>query len=380
MAKKKSKDRKKRRFYKRKGFWIFNFLCCCAAVAGLYFLDQFLEPYRERALTYDLDLVDDVEEPSLILDRHGREIGRMFVQNRSLVGIDAVPEHMINALLAQEDQRFFKHKGVDWVGVARAVYLNLKAGSVTQGASTITMQLARNAYDLKTEANERGESGIERKIVEAFLALRIEEGLSQQFPGGDGREAKMKVLEYYLNRIPFGSGYYGIRSAALGYFGKEPRDLTIEECCSLVACVKNPATLSPLNNLEANRSNRNHVLNRMLAEEMITRPEWERMTALPVTIDPKPLQRGTSQLYERVAGQARSRLGIEALSRGGYRIYTTIDRDVQERLERSLREQLAAVEGRPGYNRPRHADYVKEQGAGAGIPAGGGPGHRFPFR
>ena len=103
--------------------------------------------------------------------------------------------------------------------------------------------------------------------------LRIEEHLQKELPSEDGRRAKMQVLEYYLNRIPFGSGYYGVRSASLGYFGKEPKDLTTEECCSLGACVKNPTWLTPLRYPERNKTNRDHVLNRMKAEGMITESE-----------------------------------------------------------------------------------------------------------
>jgi len=372
MAKKKDKDRKKKRLYKRKGFWLFNLFCLVAAAVGLHVLDDYLQPYRERAQIYELERINDLEQPSLIFDRHGREIGRMFVENRSVVSIDKVPSHMIEALLAQEDQRYFKHKGVDWIGVVRAVYLIAKAREVTQGASTITMQLARNAFDLKSEALARKEDGFERKLVEAFLALRIEAHLTAKYPGEEGREAKMKMLEYYLNRINFGSGFYGIRSASLGYFGKEPADMTIEECCSLVACVKNPATLSPLRNPEGNRKNRNHVLNRMLAEDMITKEEWTRMTALPVEINSKPLKRGTSHLYERIADQARNLLGSEAMSQGGYAIYTTIDRDVQEEMDLSLRKQLDEVELRPDYAHPKYGDYVKVTGKAPDYLQGAG--------
>ena len=178
---------------------------------------------KEQAAIFDISTIDDVEEPSLICDRKGQVIGRMFVENRSKVPIEEVPQKLIDALIAQEDQRFFEHDGVDRIGVARAIWLNLKAGEVTQGASTITMQLARNAFDLKSVAEDRGQSSMERKIVEAFLALRIEEYLMAEiagdFPDEEERKSRMKrmVLEYYLNRIPFGTGYYGVRSAALGF-------------------------------------------------------------------------------------------------------------------------------------------------------------------
>ena len=205
---------------------------------GYWVFDYKTTPFKDRAQTYDLTQIDDVEVKSLIVDRKGREIGRIFVENRDKISIKDVPQMMINALIAGEDQRFFEHDGVDRIGIIRAVYLNWKAGRRTQGASTLTQQLARNAFHLKEEADKRGEGGLERKAVEAYLALRIEK-----------EYGKYEILEFYLNRIPFGSGYYGIRSASLGYFGKEPRDLTTSECASLVGCIKNPTRISPLNNL-----------------------------------------------------------------------------------------------------------------------------------
>ena len=339
MAKEKSRNRRKRRFYKRKRLWILLLVCMGAGLIGLRVAKERLQPYKEQAAIFDISTIDDVEEPSLICDRKGQVIGRMFVENRSKVPIEEVPQKLIDALIAQEDQRFFEHDGVDRIGVARAIWLNLKAGEVTQGASTITMQLARNAFDLKSVAEDRGQSSMERKIVEAFLALRIEEYLMAEiagdFPDEEERKSRMKrmVLEYYLNRIPFGTGYYGVRSAALGYFGKEPMALSIEECASLVACVKNPTQISPITNKVKNRKARNHVLNRMLAEEMITDSEWIALSSKPVVVNPKPLRKGKSHLYEIVDDIALEKVGIEAMSRGGFKIYTTIDRDLQEQAE-----------------------------------------------
>ena len=368
MVKQNTKNRRKRRFYKRKGLWVFLLLCMTAAIVGLRIADERLEPYKQQAAAIDISTIDDVEIPSMILDRKGREIGRMFVENRSKVSIEEVPHKLIDALIAQEDQRFFEHNGVDRVGVARAVWLNFKARAVTQGASTITMQLARNAFDLKSRVQALGQTGIERKIVEAFLALRIErhltQGLVADHPDEVERKARMKrvVLEYYLNRIPFGHGYYGVRSAALGYFGKEPMALTIEECASLVACVKNPTQISPLSNPAKNRKARDHVLNRMLAEGMISESEWMRLSSKPVVVNPKPLRKGKSHLYEIVDDIALEKVGTEAMSRGGFRIHTTIDRDVQEQAEQSLREHLDQLEARAGYSHQKHGEFEPSPG------------------
>lgn len=333
--------------------WLIYLLILGLIVCGLGYLvfDYKTTPFKERAQTYDLTQIDDVEVKSLILDRKGREIGRIFVENRDKISIKDVPQMMINALVAGEDQRFFVHDGVDRVGIIRAVYLNWKAGRRTQGASTLTQQLARNAFHLKEEADKRGEGGLERKAVEAYLALRIEKSYG-----------KNEILEFYLNRIPFGSGYYGIRSASLGYFGKEPRDLTAAECASLVGCIKNPTRISPLNNLEENKRARDLVLRRMVAEDFISEEEGEKFQNEPVVVNPRPIRRGTSHLYERVASAVRSRLGEDALTEGGFQIYTTIDLDIQRAMEKSLLKQLAIAEAQKGYKHPLYESYRKDKG------------------
>lgn len=282
----------------------------------------------------------------MILDRNGKEIGRIFVQNRSVIPIEQVPEIFIKALRAGEDSRFLSHHGVDYIGIGRAVLLNLQGGS--QGASTITQQLARNAYNLKEEALLRKETTIERKLVEAFLARRIED-----------RYSKKEILNFYLNRIYFGSGFYGIRSASLGYFGKEPMDLAAQECASLVTLIKNPNGRSPLNNPAVNKDGRNYVLGRMREEGMISSSELARLRALPLVLDSQPLRRGTSQLYERIAEKVGQALGEDALASGKFTIHTTILAEAQNAAQKALLESLVKAESKPGYTHQKYKDYRK---------------------
>ena len=336
----------RRAFYKRKGLWFTLFLLAAAtAASGWLVVERETRIYRARAATYDLDRINDLEIPSLILDRNGKEIGRIFVQNRSVIPIDGVPEIFIDALRAGEDKRFNTHNGVDFLGIARAAWLNWKAGETTQGASTITQQLARNAYDLEGERKERGESGLKRKIVEAFLAHRIEQ-----------RYSKREILEFYLNRIYFGSGYYGIRSASLGYFGKEPKDLDALESAAIVGCIKNPTPLSPLVNEPANRRSRNLVLDRMADLGAISNREARRLMEAPLKLNPKPLRRGTSHLYERIADRVNQELGEDALAAGGFTIHTTILAEAQDAAYQALLKSLARAESHPGYTRQKHSD------------------------
>ena len=334
-------------FFKRKGFWLgLLLLGAITAGAGWIFIDGYTQVYRERATTYDLDRINDLEEPSIILDRNGKEIGRIFVQNRSVIPITKVPEIFIQALRAGEDSRFLSHHGVDYIGVLRAAILNAQGGN--QGASTITQQLARNAYDLKQEAVQRQETTIQRKMVEAFLARRIED-----------RYTKREILEFYLNRIYFGSGFYGIRSASLGYFGKEPMDLSAPECASLVTLIKNPSARSPLNSLEQNLAGRNYVLGRMHEEKMISTAELVEFRASPLLLNPQPLRRGTSHLYERIAEAVGKALGEDGLASGKFKIHTTILAEAQSAAQAKLRETLAAAEARPGYRHQKYGDFQK---------------------
>ena len=141
---------RKPRFYKRKGFWLGLFcLGLITGAVGFAGVVVFTKPYRERAESYDLDRINDLEVPSVIFDRNGKEIGRIFVQNRSVIPYEQIPITLVRTLQAGEDSRFWKHKGVDFIGILRAVVLNFRAGEVNQGASTVTQQLARNAYNLR---------------------------------------------------------------------------------------------------------------------------------------------------------------------------------------------------------------------------------------
>ena len=361
--------RARRWFFKRKGFWIFCLLCLIAAGVSAYIGNQKLDPYREIAQEYDLKRVGEKEEMSFIHDRGGVEIGTMFVENRFSIPLDEIPPVFVDAVLAQEDQRFYQHDGVDWIGVARAAWLNAQSGSITQGAGTITMQLARKSFDLLGEARRREWTGYERKIVEAFVALRIEEHfrgqLESEFPNDEDerkKAAKEDILEMYLNLVPFGSGFYGVRSASLGYFGKEPKDLTVSESASIVACLKNPQRISPLNNLEENKTNRDMVLTRMALEGMISDSDRDKMISRPVVLNPNPIRRGKSFLYEIVAEQARDLVGEEALSRGGYTIRTTIDAAVQRAAEEKMARQLLLVESQEGYQHPKYSEFDKSNG------------------
>src|SRR6184192_4295619 len=200
---------------------------------------------KSQAATFDLGKLEQMESASVILDRNGKIFGQIYVENRETVPYDQLPRDLVNAVVAAEDAKFYQHGGYDLFGITRAALKNFAAGHVRQGASTITQRLARNSFSLK-------ERTFRRKLLEIFLAQRIEE----QF-------GKQKIMELYLNRIYFGGGLYGAEAAARGYFGKPAREMSLAECATLAGLIKSPNRLSPWTDRAASREARNYVLNRM---------------------------------------------------------------------------------------------------------------------
>lgn len=368
---------RKKSIFRRRWFLIFfggGFICCVIAVVVAWVIT---EKYRDRAAEYDLDLVDDVQLPNYIFDRESNELGRIFNENRDPVNVEDVPQLFIDTLIAAEDARFFSHNGYDLKGITRVALQEFQGGSVSGGASTLTQQLARNAFYLKDERERRKESSYERKLVEIFLAMEIEE-----------RYTKQDILEFYLNRVNFGSGYYGIRSASLGFFGKEPKDLELHECAALVGSIRNPAHYNPSSMNKKpdgtrergyqNKMVKDRVLVRMATEGMISEEERDEYKKRKLVLNPTPIQRGTSHFHDRVDStfnKTLDDLGISESDRsgGGYKIFTTIDGDVQREMEGNLKRKLTEIEQMDSYEHPKYADYERTEDSkpeylqGAGI-------------
>jgi membrane peptidoglycan carboxypeptidase len=337
--------RKKPPFYRRwwfKGFWLLLALGGLGAWIGWTVV---IEPLREKAALFDLEEVKKLEVSSIIYDREGKELGRLSLLNRDPVPLSEVPKHFQEALIAQEDSRYYEHDGVDHTAIFRAIYLAIRLQKVTQGGSTITQQLAKNAFNLTKQFGK-----YERKIVELFLAQRIEKYYT-----------KAEILDLYLNRIFFGSGhgknFYGIQTAANGYFGKSASELTLEESAAIVGLIKAPNALSPIRNPTGSLESRNHVLDRMVEEGYITasRAAEAKATAL-ITSAPREDGRLT-YVYDEVRRQVINIVGEERASTGGFRIYTSIDSKLQATVEEKLRQRLAEVEGREGYPHQKYSQY-----------------------
>ncbi len=332
-------SRRRPPFYRRAWFSALAALLLLMILAVLGGYAIIVTPLWEKAQVYDLNEVKKLEAASIIYDRNGDELSRIFVLNRTPVSIKDIPQHFIDALTAQEDSRFFQHNGVDYIGLIRAVYLNIKAGEVTQGASTITQQLARQTYGLM-------ERSYKRKLMEAFVAQRIEKQYS-----------KSEILELYLNRIFFGKNFFGIQAAALGYFGKDAKDLTLEEAATIAGLIKSPNNIEPIKHPERAKKERDYVLDRMVAEKHLKREQAAMAQMKPVVTAPQSTDARLSYAFEAVREEVAALLGEERASVGGFKIYTSIDQELQKKAEQSVKSRLAEIEKRPGYEHQTYEQF-----------------------
>lgn len=272
-----------------------------------------LEEYRPSATT------------RLFAD-NGELIAEFYLENRTLVTLDRVPPHVIKAFLAAEDPRFYRHSGIDLIGISRAMVKNVKAGRIVQGGSTITQQLAKMLF-LEPERTYT------RKLNEAVLSLQIER-----------RYSKDEILNIYLNQVYLGSGAYGVEAAAKTFFGKTVDQLTLSEGALIAGLPPAPSRYSPLKNPEKAKERRRHVLGRMVAEGFITQKEMEAADALPLVISGRRfISTKAPYFVEFVRQYIEEKYGQTALYGGGLNVYTTLNMDMQTSAEEAVAEGLAEV-------------------------------------
>lgn len=312
--------------------------------------------WETKARAFDFSKMTQMESASIIYDRNGAVMGRLFVQNRDQVSYNEISPHLVTAVIAAEDARFKKHHGWDWYGIARAAIMNMKSKRSKQGASTLTQQLARNTFPSQLPPNDRT---LERKFLEIFVAREIENRMSKQ-----------DILELYLNRVFFGSGFYGVEAASRGYFGKRAKDLNLSEAATLAGLLKSPSNLSPWRNRQACIDSRNYVLQRALELKFITQAEYDETVAQDLIVKNRRPIHQESYAADLVAQQVEKLVGRDAAMSEGYRIYTTIDSTLQKGAEKAVREELAKVERRPEYEHPTYADYDAKYKAWAKRPPG----------
>jgi penicillin-binding protein 1A len=327
----------KKPFYRRAWFIVLVILLLAPAIAGYCYYLKLKSIYGARAAGFDFSQLAEMETASTIYDRNGNVLSRIFLENRDTVA--DFPYQLTQAVVAAEDNRFYQHHGIDLYGMFRAALKNWRAGHIRQGASTVTQQLARNTFSLH-------ERTYDRKITEIFLALEIEK-----------RFSKSQIMNLYLNRVYFGSGFYGAQAASRGYFGKDVSELNLSECATLAGLLKNPNNLSPWGNRQACIDSRNFVLGRMLDLKMITPELYNQEIASNLAVKNRKPVHTDSYAVDMISQQVDDIVGKDRAIADGYQIYTTIDPDLQKTAEQSLRDHLADAERHPGYAHQTLSDY-----------------------
>ncbi|SNZ13547.1 penicillin-binding protein 1A [Hydrogenobacter hydrogenophilus] len=280
-------------------------------------------------LSFDLPSVEKLKdwkppEATLIYDYKGRVFGDVAVQRRYYVPLKDIPPYVREAFISAEDRNFYRHFGIDPVAVLRALIANLREREIAQGASTITQQLARNLFLTP-------EKSFKRKLKEMLLAIKIERTFS-----------KDKILEMYLNYIYLGQGAYGVEAASRIYFGKHVKDLTLDEAALLAGLPKAPTKYNPFRNPEKVKERRNYVLQRMYEDGYITQEELQRYSSMPIKVKLENRYYGMDYFLDYVKDYLVENYG-EAILAGGYKVYTTIDRDLQAHAREALKRGVMRV-------------------------------------
>lgn len=288
-----------------------------------------------------------------IVTSDGELVGELFNERRTVVEFEQIPERLVHAVLAAEDADFYQHEGLDYPGIVRAMFTNLRQGRMAQGASTITQQVV-GAFLPEIDRRERT---FERKIREALLARRLEQYLSKE-----------EILFLYLNQINFGHARYGVQEASRFYFDRDVEDITLAQAALLAGTPRGPSIYSPFRNPDRALARRNWVLGQMEAKGFATAAEVAEARAAPLGVVPRePEEELAPEIISRVRSQLVDLVGAEQARRGGYLIKTTIDADLQRAARSALREGLEAVDERHNYRGPlqqtrgrRHRGEVRE--------------------
>ena len=304
-------------------------ICILGLVAGgvLYFHLKSSLPSVESLKTVEL------QQPMQIYTADGKLIGEVGEQRRIPVKLENVPLRLQDAFLATEDSRFYEHHGLDPVGIARAIFVAVNNGGASQGASTITQQLARNFFLTP-------EKTIIRKAREAVLAIEIENALSKQ-----------EILELYLNKIFLGYRSYGVAAAAQTYFGKNLDELTLSEMAIIAGLPKAPSTMNPLYSPKRAEERRNVVLSRMLDENKITKAEYDAAIKEPIVASyhGAKFEFRADYVTEMVRQEMVKRFGEEDAYTKGYKVFTTVLSKDQAEAQKAVRNNLIDYDMRHGW-------------------------------
>jgi penicillin-binding protein 1A len=299
------------------------------AVAGVAVAAAIHVPRVESLVGYTPSLVTQLQA------RDGSVFATFARERRVMLKESEIPRILQQAILASEDSNFFQHGGVDALGIARAAWADLRARKVVEGASTITMQLARSLYLTRARTWSR-------KIEEAFVAVELEKNLS-----------KPQILTLYLNLVNLGHGNYGVEAASRYYFDKPASKLTLTEAATLAGIIPAPSRYSPYRNAEQVKRNRDRVLRRMLEERYITAPQYEQAVAQPLLVSSqRPEEVFAPYFAEDIRKYLETKYGATALYEGGLQVQTTLDPQIQRATEKAVRQGLLRMDRRRGWRGP----------------------------
>ncbi len=329
----------------RRGLWalmsIGFFLLIIFSIFYIYTESQL--PDVESLKTVQLQV------PLQIYSQDGKLIQEYGEKKRTPVSYDEIPQTLVYAVLATEDQRFFEHPGVDVFGLGRAAIRMVQTGTKSQGGSTITMQVARNFFLNRKKT-------FLRKFNEILLAIKIDRELSKE-----------KILELYLNKIYLGNRAYGVAAAAQVYYGKHLSELTLAQMAMIAGLPQAPSSQNPIANPKAALKRRNHVLDRLRENEYITEAAYQEARNAPVTASYHGIDTEMDAPYvaEMIRQSLYDHFSSDAYTRG-YKVYTTINSHLQEHANKTVEDHLMAYDRRHGYRGPVYkmtplADYTQQQ-------------------
>jgi 1A family penicillin-binding protein len=295
--------------------------------AGLWFGTSLLSGLPERDA---IRRIGDMDQATAVFDAADEFAFTIFREQRIEVPLSEISPNVIHAILDIEDQRFYKHEGIDTIRIVSAAMANVRHRRAAQGASTITQQLARQSF-------LRPDKTLRRKLQEAILATRIERLYD-----------KSQILEMYLNKVYFGDGLYGVEAASRGYFAKHASELTVPEAALLAGLVKSPSSYAPTVSLDRAVARRNVVLQTMLEAGHIDRDAWQSAQKTKVVLkDGLRADEPHGQYFkEQVRRELVDRFGWQLVYQGGLRVFSTIDMKMQRAAEAAITESLKALDAK----------------------------------
>ena len=337
MKKQNPPDKNRRKKRTRRGFTaylIYTFITCAillplSGVALFFYYSTHLpdfKPLKEQQLN----------AYSIVYSEEDEVVGKFLTENKIPIPYEQIPRPLVMAFVAAEDADFFQHKGVDYRGIARAMFKNMIAGRIVQGGSTITQQVTKTFFLTPKRS-------LLRKLTEVAYSFGLERTLTKE-----------EILSLYLNNIYLGNGAYGVAAAAESYFNKRTEQLNLAEMAMMAGLVKAPSRYSPVNNLKRAKERQAYVLTRMAEVGFITQEQRERALRTPLKIQTRESAYFSKAPYftEVIRLQMERKYGKDVLYQEGLRIYTTLDLSFQRAAQRAVETGLRNLDKRQGFRGP----------------------------